>query len=63
MTPDEIKSAIMKLTKDEQKRLVIEIVKAVMPAVCTDDECLSQIRGFVDESAIKGYRDQHMGNI
>ena len=63
MTLDEIRSAILSLPRDEQKQLVVEIVKALMPVVCTDESCLSQIRGFVDDVTVKSYRDQHMGNI
>ena len=63
MTVDEIKNAILKLSPDEQKRLVIEIVKTVMPVACTDDACLKQLRAFVDDITVKNYRDQHMGNI
>jgi hypothetical protein len=63
MTSDEIKNEILKLSSDEQKQLIIEILKAVMPVVCTDKVCLNQIRGIVDEITVKKYRDQHMGNI
>jgi hypothetical protein len=63
MTSDQIKSEILKLSKDEQRQLILDLIKAVMPAICMDDTCLNQIRAFVDESTVKGYRDQHMGNI
>jgi hypothetical protein len=63
MTYDEIKSAILKLSGAEQKRLVVEMIQLVLPVVCTDEACLKQIRSFVDDETMKQYRQQHMGNI
>ena len=47
----------------EQKRLLMEVLTVIMPKVCTDDECLNQIRNFVDEETVKTYRQQHMDGI
>ncbi|MFZ1984638.1 MAG: hypothetical protein WAU91_09520 [Desulfatitalea sp.] len=63
MLAAEIKDAILKLPASEQKRLVLEIIEALMPVVCTDDVCLNKIRSFVDDATVKNYRDQHMGHI
>lgn len=63
MTLDEIKSAALRLSHDDQKRLVLELIEAIMPVACTDEACLNQIRQFVDDATVRGYRDQHMGNI
>lgn len=63
MTLGEIKTAISKLDQTEQKRLLLEVLTEIMPKVCTDDDCLDQIRNFVDEETIKSYREQHMSGI
>lgn len=63
MTLGEIKTAISKLDQTEQKRLLLEVLTEIMPKVCTDDDCLDQIRNFVDEETIKAYREQHMSGI
>ena len=63
MTYDQIKSAVLNLEQSEQKRLVMEVLTEMLPRVCTDEDCLSQIRKFVDEETIRTYREQHMGGI
>lgn len=63
MTYDQIKSAILNLEQSEQKRLIMEVLTEMLPRVCTDEDCLSQIRTFVDEETIRTYREQHMGGI
>ena len=63
MTLGEIKTAILTLDQTEQKRLLLEVLTEIMPKVCTDDDCLDQIRNFVDEATIKSYREQHMSGI
>lgn len=63
MTVGEIKTAISKLDQTEQKRLLLEVLTEIMPKVCTDDDCLDQIRNFVDEETIKSYREQHMSGV
>ncbi len=63
MTFAEVKTAILNLDQSDQKRLVLEVLTEIMPKVCTDEACLSQIRNFVDEETIKTYREQHMDGI
>ncbi len=63
MTFEEIKAAIINLDPSEQKRFIMEVLPEIMPKVCTDDDCLSKIRYFVNEETIKSYREQHMGGI
>lgn len=63
MNYDEIKTAILNLNDEEQKRLIMEVMAAMLPKVCTDEECLTKIQDFVNEEAIKSYREQHMGGI
>jgi hypothetical protein len=63
MTFEQVKAAILGLNQSEQQRLIMEVLTEIMPKVCKDDACLSQIRNFVDEETIKMYREQHMGGI
>lgn len=63
MNFEELKATILKLDQGEQKRLIVEVLTEIMPKVCTDEACIDKIRGFVDESSIKTYRDQHMDGI
>ena len=60
---EEVKAAVLNLDQSEQKRLLMEVLKEIMPKVCTDDACLDQIRNFVDEETVKTYRQQHMDGI
>lgn len=63
MTFEQVKSAVLNLDQSEQKRLILEVLTELLPAVCTDEECLDQIRNFVNEETIRTYREQHMGGI
>ena len=63
MTYEEVKSAVLSLDQNEQKNLVMEVLTELLPKVCTDEACLSQIRDFVNEETIKTYREQHMDGI
>ena len=63
MTYEEVKSAVLSLDQNEQKNLVMEVLTELLPKVCTDEACLSQIRAFVNEETIKTYREQHMDGI
>jgi hypothetical protein len=60
---EEVKAAVLNLDQSQQKRLLMEVLTVIMPKVCTDDECLNQIRNFVDEETVKTYRQQHMDGI
>jgi len=63
MTFEQVKSAVLNLGQDDQKRLIIEVLAEIMPKVCKDEECLSQIRNFVNQETIREYREQHMDGI
>jgi hypothetical protein len=60
---NELKAAVLALEPGEQKRLLTEVLTEIMPKVCTDEACLSQIRHFVDEETVKTYKQQHMDGI
>lgn len=63
MTTEEITVAVRTLDQDEQKRLLLALLKELMPKVCTDAACLDKIRDFVDEETVRNYREQHMDGI
>ena len=63
MTYEEVKSAVLNLDQNQQKTLVMEVLTELLPKVCTDEACLSQIRNFVNEETIRTYREQHMDGI
>lgn len=63
MTYEEIKSAVLNLDQNEQKTLIMEVLTELLPKVCTDEACLSQIRNFVNEETIRTYREQRMDGI
>lgn len=63
MTFEEIKDATLNLDGNGQKRLVMELLPAIWPKVCLDEECLIKVRELVDEATVKSYYDQHMDHI
>jgi hypothetical protein len=63
MTFEEIKAAVLKLSDEDQKRLIMEVMPTIMPKACTDDLCVRKIRDLVNEESVKSYRDQHMDGI
>jgi hypothetical protein len=63
MTFEEIKQAVLGLSPDDQKRLIIEVVPEIWKEACQDDQCLLKVRSLVDEDTVKRYRDQHMNGI
>ncbi|MCP4114014.1 MAG: hypothetical protein GY737_01180 [Desulfobacteraceae bacterium] len=63
MTFEEIKAAVLKLSDEDQKRLIMEIIPLIMPKACADNTCVQKIRDLVDEESVRSYRDQHMNGI
>ncbi len=63
MTFEDIKTAILGLSSDDQKRLITEVIPQIWQNACTDKACLLKMRELVDEETIKGYREQHMDAI
>jgi hypothetical protein len=63
MTFEEIKTAILNLGAEDQKRLIKEVVPQIWQKACTDESCLVKMRELVDEETVKGYREQHMNGI
>jgi len=63
MTFEDVKNAVMDLSKEDQKRLITEVVPEIWGEACTDDACLVKMRKLVDEDTVKEYRAQHMNGI
>jgi len=63
MTFEDIKSAVINLSKKDQKRLITEVIPEIWGEACKDDACLIKMRSLVDEDAVKEYRNQHMNGI
>lgn len=62
-TYEEIKAAVMSLSHMEQRRLIVEVLPAIWPMACVDDNCVASVRELVDEATIREYRQKHLGNI
>lgn len=62
-TFEQVKAAVLHLEENEQKRLIMEVLTEIMPRVCRDEECLSQIRNFVNQETVREYQEQHMDGI
>ena len=63
MTFEEIKTAILSLGAEDQKRLIMDVLPQIWGAACADASCLSKMRELVDEETVKGYLEQHMNGI
>jgi len=63
MTFEDIKTAILNLNSEDQKRLIMEVVPQIWQNACSDKACLGKMRELVDEETVKGYREQHMDAI
>lgn len=63
MTFEEVKSAVMSLSPEGQKRLIMEVVPSIWPKACLDEACVDAVRNLVDEATLKEYQEQHMASI
>ncbi len=63
MTFEEIKSAILNLSDQDQRRLLLEVVPSIWPKVCLDETCVASLRELVDETTVRKYTEQHMDSI
>ena len=60
---DEIKAAVMKLDGVGQRRVVLELLPEIWPAIVGDDACLKLIRKLVDAESVKRYQQEHLDHI
>ena len=63
MTLEEIKSSLLAMSEEDQRRFISEVVPAIWTKACLDDGCVAKFRERVDEATIKEYRAQNMGGI
>lgn len=63
MTFDEIKSAVLKLSKKEQRRVVTELLPAIWANLVQDESCLQSLRKLVDEESVRKYLEEHLDHI
>ena len=60
---DEIKVAVMNLAEGEQRKVVLELLPEIWPAIVGDDSCLKLIRKLVDAESVKRYQQEHLDHI
>jgi hypothetical protein len=60
---DEIKAAVMNLDEGEQRKVVLELLPEIWPAIVGDDSCLKLIRKLVDAESVKRYQQEHLDHI
>lgn len=60
---EELKAAVLDLDLSDQKRLLLEVMTEILPKACSDDIFLSKLGNFIDEEAVRTYKEQHMNGI
>ena len=63
MTFEELVSAVMSLSVNDQRRFIVEVLPRVWPRACVDDACVAKVRELVDEATVREYKKQHLGSI
>ena len=63
MTFEELVSAVMSLSVNDQRRFIIEVLPRVWPGACVDDACVAKVRELVDEATVREYKRQHADHI
>ena len=60
---DAIKAAVMNLDAGEQRRVVLELLPEIWPAIVGDEACLKLIRKLVDAESVRRYQQEHLDHI
>lgn len=60
---EELKAAVLDLDLSDQKLLLLEVMTEIMPKACSDEIFLNKLGNFVDEEAVRTYKEQHMNGI
>jgi hypothetical protein len=60
---DEIKTAVLKLDKKGQRRVVQELLPAIWPNIVSDESSIQFLRKLVDEESIRKYKEEHLDHI
>ncbi len=63
MTCEDLKAAILKLDKAEQRQLVLAVLPEIWPNLAGDDACVKLIRQLLDAESVKEYQEEHMDRI
>lgn len=63
MTCEDLKAAIMKLDKADQRQLVLAVLPEIWPNLAGDDACVKLIRQLLDAESVKEYQEEHMDRI
>jgi hypothetical protein len=63
MSFEELKSAVLSLSMQDQKRFVTEVMPVIWPKVCADEACVNSIRQLVDEDTIRKYKEEHIDHF
>jgi hypothetical protein len=63
MSFEELVSAVMSLSVNDQRRFIIEVLPRVWPRACVDDACVAKVRELVDEATVREYKRQHVDHI
>jgi hypothetical protein len=63
MTFDQIKAAVLKLNKKEQRRVIQELLPAMWPNLVDDESSIQFLRKLVDEESVRKYKEEHLGHI
>ncbi len=60
MTCEDLKAAIMKLDKADQRQLVLAVLPEIWPNLAGDDACVKLIKQLLDAESVKEYQEEHM---
>lgn len=63
MNCEDLKAAIMKLDKVEQRQLMLAVLPEIWPNLAGDVACLKLFKRLVDAESIKEYQEEHMDHL
>lgn len=60
---DEVRDAILNMTANDQKRLIMEVIPQVWDRACDDVTCALKLKKLVDQEIMRPYDDIYTGGI
>lgn len=63
MNCKDLKAAIMKLDKVEQRKLMLAVLPEIWPNLAGDAACIKLIKQLVDAESIQQFQEEHMDHI
>ena len=63
MNFEEIKSDIMNMDANDQKRLIMELVPQIWKRACEDESCAFKLKDLVDSDVIRTYAPGFGGGL